>query len=206
MTDDLIEIIEEMGSDIIEIIDQPPESIIEINETADPIIEIIEDSAESIVEITEDSSLNIVEIVDETVENIIEITDAGITPGPKGEPGAAGGILIEYPARESLSGHRIVVLNEDQDAIYADHSIMVHANKILGMTTGASVAGAAVTIQTGGELTEPSWDWELDIPVWLSSNGLLSQTPPTTGFSLIVGFPISSTKLFISIHEPIYLV
>lgn len=124
--------------------------------------------------------------------------------GAKGEPGVAGGTVLEYPAGHVMSGHRIVVL-EAGEAVYADHTVPAHANKILGMTTGAVIEHETTTIQTGGELTEPSWTWTLDVPIWLSTNGLLTQTAPTTGFSLIVGFPITATKIFIDIREPIFL-
>jgi hypothetical protein len=73
------------------------------------------------------------------------------------------------------------------------------------MTTGASSIGDTATIQTGGEMTEPSWSWVLDTPIWLSSSGTLTQVAPVTGFSLIVAFPISATKAIINLREPIFL-
>lgn len=128
-----------------------------------------------------------------------------ITRGPQGIPGPAGDTTLYYEAGQILSGHRAVMI-EDDKAYYADCTIPSHGKSVLGITTGASVIGAQSRIQVSGELSEPSWAWTLDIPVWLSTNGLLSQTPPITGFSLIVGFPISSTKLLIRISEPLFLV
>jgi hypothetical protein len=94
------------------------------------------------------------------------------------------------------------VLNDIGEAIYADNTILSHANKILGMTTEATLTGATVTIQTGGEITDSSWSWVLNTPIWLSSSGLLTQVAPVTGFSLIVAFPISTTKIYINLREP----
>lgn len=138
-----------------------------------------------------------------TIETSPPVGEKG-EQGEKGEPGVPGGVVVEYPAGHVMSGHRIVVL-ENGEAVYADRTVAAHANKILGMTTGAVIEHEIATIQTGGELTEPSWAWTLDIPVWLGTNGLLTQTVPTTGFSLIVGFPITATKIFIDIREPISL-
>lgn len=125
--------------------------------------------------------------------------------GVQGIPGPVGSSALQYPAGAALGGHRMAVLNDAGQAIYADKDIPAHAGKVLGMTTGAVALGDLATIQTGGELTEPSWAWTLDTPVWLGSNGLLTQATPTTGFSLIVGFPITATKLFINLREPIFL-
>jgi hypothetical protein len=125
--------------------------------------------------------------------------------GPVGPPGPTGGIALQYQAGEALGGHRMVVLDDTGKAVYADNTVLSHANKVLGMTTGAASMGGIATIQTGGEMTEPSWSWVLDTPIWLSSSGMLTQVAPVTGFSLIVAFPITATKIFINLHEPIIL-
>ena len=150
--------------------------------------------------------------VEDTLVVVQEVTEQhfvfGGEQGPQGIqgiPGPTGGVSLIYPAGVALGGHRMVILDDAGLAVYADNTIAAHANKVLGMTTGAASLGASATIQTGGELTEPSWTWTLDVPIYLSANGLLTQTPPTTGFSLIVGFPITATKIFINLREPIFL-
>ena len=99
-----------------------------------------------------------------------------------------------------------VVILEDGKVYYADCTVTSHAKRVLGITTGASLLGALANVQVSSELEEPSWSWTLDVPVWLSTTGLLSQVPPSSGFSLIVGFPVSATKLLVRISEPIFLV
>lgn len=107
----------------------------------------------------------------------------------------------------AIGGHRLVVLNSDGNAIYADSHNLTHAHKVLGITTGAASAGDTVTVQITGVLSEPSWTWTLDEPIWLGTNGILTQTPPepTNGdvFSLIVGFPTAANAAMISIQQPI---
>lgn len=144
-------------------------------------------------------------VIFQTTEEVSNTFETSPPRGLKGEPGAAAGTTVEYPIAYAVSGHRMVVLNEDQEVIYADNTIVAHANKILGMTIGAATVGN-VFIQSGGELTEPSWSWTLDVPIWLSTNGLLTQTVPVSGFSLIIGFPVTATKIFINIREPIFLI
>lgn len=151
--------------------------------------------------------------LDDTVQ-VLTTTDIG----PQGPPGATGATGPQGPPGESvetgstitcstdlsLSGHRFVVLDDDK-SIYADCTTADHAHRVIGMTTGASNAGS-VSVQTSGEHEEPTWAWTLGVPVFLSTTGLMTQTMPTAGFALIVGFPISATKLFIKIHQPIILI
>lgn len=160
------------------------------------------------------SSDNAVIVVEEPrVQPIVaERTVAGVVAagqqGPQGEPGPpgqAGENFLTYPAGANIGGHRAVVLNSNEEAIYADYSNLDHAFKVLGITTGAASAGADATIQPFGEIAEPSWNWALDQPVYLGANGQLTQTPPSSGFLLVVGFPISPTKLYVEIGESIFL-
>jgi hypothetical protein len=99
----------------------------------------------------------------------------------------------------------MVVLDDAAQAIYADNTTLSHVSKVLGMTTGAANALDLATIQTGGEITEPSWSWALNTPIFLGATGLLTQVQPVSGFSLVVAFPITQTKIFISLREPIIL-
>ena len=124
-------------------------------------------------------------------------------PGAQGIPGPPGGLTLQYPAAIPLGGHRMVVLNSEERAIYADNTNLAHARKVLGMTTGATSAGDMATIQTGGEMTEPSWAWTLDSPIFLAADGLLTQTQPVTGLSLVVAFPITPIKIFLNLREPL---
>lgn len=204
MTDTIIEITEATAGSTIEIIESVS-TVIEIEQVSDGVVEIENVEENPIIEIASEDADNPVEIVDDQSEIILEITDAGITPGPQGEAGLPGGSTLTYPAGDNLSGHRIVLI-ENGAAIYADCSTPGHVNRALGMTTGAATLGADTTIQTGGEITEPLWNWTVDTPVWLSTNGLLTQTVPTSGFSLIIGIPVTETKLYLRFREPIKLV
>jgi hypothetical protein len=150
----------------------------------------------------------IVEVVHQTEIETIEVGLQGPrgVQGPQGDPGLSGdAALVTAVAAVSLGGHRAVVFigDESQQVIYADQSIASHAERFLGVTTGAADAVATVTIQTGGELTEPSWNWITGLPVYLSTQGLLTQTPPTTGFLQIVGLALGATRLLIQ-HQPAF--
>lgn len=135
---------------------------------------------------------------------IIAVAEQG-PPGPQGVPGPTGGSALQYIAAEALGGHRVVVLNDFERAIYATNLDSMHAVKVLGITLGAADFGDLVTVQTGGEITEPSWSWTLGQPIYLGDNGQLTQAYPAAGFALIVAFPISATKIMLRIREPIVI-
>lgn len=112
---------------------------------------------------------------------------------------------VEFPAGVALGGNRVVRLDAG-DVVYADNTVAADANRVLGITTGAVSLGAPARIQVSGLMTEVSWSWTPDAPIFLSTTGLLTQAPPTSGFSLIVGFATSATQMFIGPKTPIALV
>ena len=163
------------------------------------------------ISVTTQSILAPVTVVSQTVSapitEVKNVISAPITigemgpPGPQGVPGTVG--AVQYIASIAIGGHRLVTLNDVGQVVYADNTIMSHTNKVLGVTTGAVIAGDISTINTGAEIIEPTWAWTLGLPIFLSANGLMTQTEPIVGFSMIVGFPISATKIFIKINRAI---
>ncbi|MDN6885278.1 hypothetical protein QMO14_16860 [Variovorax sp. CAN2819] len=171
-------------------------------------IVVVVDSVEQAADVLETPSDESVTVdADETVvvtrEPEFILLDIG-TQGPPGVPGAMGEAYVEFPAAVPLGGHRAVRLLGGE-AIYADHTVVADANVVLGITRGAAAAGALAQIQFGGLMTEPSWAWTPDQPVFVGLAGVLTQTPPTSGFSLIVGIATLPTQILIGAKAPIVL-
>ena len=135
-------------------------------------------------------------VVAEEVTSVVE----SIAQGPPGPP---GGGVITVTAGQNLSGHRIVSAGAAGLAVYADKDLLTSVQKVLGLTTGAAASGALVSIVPSGEITEPSWTFDTDLPVYLGKSGALTQMAPTTGAILQVGVALASTRLFIDIKTPI---
>ena len=110
-----------------------------------------------------------------------------------------------FVAGATIGGHRIVIIQDNGTVNYADNSDLTHKTRIIGITTGAVAQEAIGHVRTYGVLVEPTWNWTMGIPIWLSTNGQLTQTPPTTGFLLEIGYPLSATSIFVRIGEPISL-
>lgn len=170
----------------------------------------------TVVETTEtivvtETPTQIVEVI-QPVRDIVEVKARG-PQGPKGDKGDAGdsNTVVTMTAGSALGGHRIVAQSptNNNTVVYADASNSAHANLVFGMTLNAASSGGSVDVAVCGEFTEPTWNWTLGLPIFLSQNGTLTQTVPTSSvadFSLVVGFPITPTKLFVNIREPIFLI
>lgn len=112
--------------------------------------------------------------------------------------------IITIDAGEYVGGHRVVA-QVNGSVVMASNLNLSHMNNILGLTLGPANLGGELQIQFSGYIVEPSWSWNLTKAIYLSTNGLLTQTMPTTGFLQQIGTVISSNKVLISIQEPILL-
>jgi hypothetical protein len=149
------------------------------------------------------------EVIAYEVERIDVVTiGVGGPPGARGLPGPPGGAGFEAPAGQAIGGHRVVVFDELGKLVYASNADLDHLHRVAGITTAAAETGQPAYAVRSGEVIEPSWSWNMNAPIYLASNGQLTQNPPTApaaAFSVVVGFPTSATSLFVTIREPIIL-
>ncbi|MED5607791.1 hypothetical protein VV867_08835 [Pseudomonas sp. JH-2] len=125
--------------------------------------------------------------------------------GEQGIPGPAGGSSVQKIASVPLSGHRLVFSPDGVTAEYADCGVLPNRINTLGLTLGAADLGSVVNIQRAGEVTFEGWAWA-DGAVFLGHAGQLTQTlPPDAVFSLIVGFAMNATTLFLDMGVAITL-
>lgn len=126
-----------------------------------------------------------------------------VLAGRQGIPGPAGGSLITGVAAVALGGHRIVTTNASGQYIYADTSILAHAGRAVGMTTGSASAGGVVTIQPSGLITEPGWAWTPGALIYATGSGLIGGSPPATGWLQAIGYAQTPTSIFINLQQTI---
>lgn len=119
-----------------------------------------------------------------------------------------GGIdtRVTVTAGEVLGGHKAIKLGAGGKAFYASADVADDALKVIGISITAADIDATVTVKISGKITESTWDWDTTKPVFLGVDGRLTQTEPTSGVSLVMGWPLSATELWLKRHEPIILV
>lgn len=134
----------------------------------------------------------------------VEIAAPG-PQGPRGLDGVNGGVAVERIAAADLGGHRVVRALDALQVEYADSANPDHGDDTLGITSGAASVGAVIEVLTGGPLAFNGWAWTPGEPVFLGSNGLLTQSSPAAGFTQVIGFAQDATTIFIGVEPPIYL-
>lgn len=119
---------------------------------------------------------------------------------------SAAATIVLIQAATTLGGHRVVRFDELGCAVYADiHEAVLSADCIIGLTTGAALQNDVVPVLTHGFMTEPTWNWEPQRLLYLTVNGMMSQTPPTSGLCFPLGLAISQTTAFIALRTSIQL-
>lgn len=133
------------------------------------------------------------------------ITVTGIAgQGPEGIPGPSGATTLLCVAGVNLSGGRIVTYNDAAKVVYAS-SDGSSALTVLGITLGAAAEDDNVSIQTYGQVTEPSWSWIPLEPVYLSTNGTITQSAPASGYCVRLGWAVDAHTLMLAIEPALKL-
>lgn len=125
--------------------------------------------------------------------------------GAQGRPGidSGGGIqTIVRTAGETISALRIVY--ESQELTHPVDPATESVFQALGLAITSSSIGSDITIQTQGFVDDLGWSWT-EGHVWCGPNGILTQSPPTSGWDFIIGFATSATRLYIDLNEPVLL-
>lgn len=128
-------------------------------------------------------------------------------PGPQGPSGvgAAQQVTVTGTAATALSGHQAVTRLSDGTIGYASNLDLTHLHLPIWITTGAAASGAQVTAVAFGEIVEPTWAWTPG-PVWLGSNGALTQTVPAApAFLAQLGVSTDPDRLFVDRQPSITL-
>lgn len=126
----------------------------------------------------------------ETITQQHSVVSSG-TQGPQGIPGQSTSYIYML-AGSTLGGSRAVASLPNGTVGYP-----IENAPILGITTGATVVGGVVEIQITGLMQEPSWNFTLGLPIFIGTEGTLTQIEPETGLLCIIAEPILSNKIFI---------
>lgn len=132
----------------------------------------------------------------------VHVAQPGL-PGPPGPPGAV--TLSGVAGAAGVSGHRVVIATA-AGLQHADTGNPQHADAVIGLTLNAAAPGGAVTLQTVGDVTESSWAWTPGEPLFVvGSDGLLSHTPPASGWVQVFAVAVSATRILLTPRQAVLL-
>lgn len=120
--------------------------------------------------------------------------------GVKGDIGPTAGSAMNITATSALGGNRAITINNN-DIVYAS-SDTPNANGVIGFTSRAVVAGEIIDIITANDLGGFS-GLTAGQPIYLSTNGTITQTIPSSGILQVLGSALSDTKINIKIQPSI---
>jgi hypothetical protein len=113
--------------------------------------------------------------------------------------------VLQETAATTISADTAVAIVNGQ-LVPAQSGLVAQAGYVVGIAINGGPTGTTINIQQLGSLTLSSWNWTLGQPIFVGPNGPLTQTVPTSGFSQIVGIPVSSTSFTIGLQPPILIV
>lgn len=147
----------------------------------------------------------VINVASQTLEiNVIDqVPTLAVTTDPISIEVASGGLIpisnnLSFIAGQNLSALRAVTSNALGEVVYASNDTVANA-QVIGVTYTSANAGSAVTVITSGLFTDAGWSW-IKGPVFLGTNGMLTQTAPTGGAILVyVGKALTATQILIDI-------
>lgn len=96
-------------------------------------------------------------------------------------------------AAATISGDRAVMWDGSGALVMCDKDD-ARARGYAGISLNAANVGEVVTYRKVGPITANFWAWSAG-PVFVASNGQLSQVPPTSGYLVPVGWAADSTHI-----------
>ena len=138
-----------------------------------------------------------------TIVRTPAVTVYGGTRGLQGIPGAAGD-APQLTAAMALSGHRAIAVDASGNAIYADQTD-ARAHTVYGVSTGAAEAGTQVTLQRDGPMDWPAAGLTPDVPLFLGTDGALTQVAPITGWARQIAVAVAADRIVVSIGPAYWL-
>ena len=85
-----------------------------------------------------------------------------------------------------------------------DYRDAAHIDQLVGVTLTSASAGAEVTIQRSGQIDAAGLSLTAG-RVWLGQSGQLTQTPPETGFDILLGYATAEQRIYLDPQPAITL-
>ncbi len=109
---------------------------------------------------------------------------------------------VKKTASETISALKMVTATDLNTVELSDPSTF-DGSKTMGISITAGNVGEKIKVVTFGEVKDGTFSFALNAPLYLGSGGVITDTPPTSDFSVMIGHALGSGAIFIDIQEPI---
>lgn len=109
-----------------------------------------------------------------------------------------------YQSTSTLSALKAVVATNETFQ-YADKDNLNHSESVVGILEAVLNPGESARAIAQGLLSDNSFNFQLNKPIFLGNNGNLTQDIPTTGFVKQLAYPVTSSKIYVKINSSIIL-
>lgn len=113
-------------------------------------------------------------------------------------------LILEKEASESISALKLVYLDSSLSCSLADSSISGKINSC-GVSINAGILGDIIKILSFGIIEDASFLFGVNEPLYLGTNGEITNIPPTTGYLTKIGYGLGAGSIYIKIEKPITL-
>ena len=106
--------------------------------------------------------------------------------------------IMAAVAGENISGGKAVIVYTDGLVYVYDISNEAHYGLSVGIAKTAATTGGAIDVFMNGIATEAGSGWVAGKKYYVSSTGVLTDTPPVTGLSKLVGVGTKTDSILIT--------
>lgn len=135
----------------------------------------------SMSEIVEQGSLRVVPAFSE----VIAAVETPLTSGQ-----------LSGDAAVPLAALRVVIKDATDRLALADAAVVSQASKTVGLTLQSFAQDEVAIAVLSSIVVDSGWTWDEELPIYIGSSGVLTQTQPTDGYVRRVATPISSDSLY----------
>ena len=115
-------------------------------------------------------------------------------------------VIVEKVAGSTIGSHKIVKLGSDGLLYYASCDNLSDVDKIVGLSLNSANYGEAVKVLVFGRISDTSFNFDTEKPIFLGINGqIVQETPQSALFIQRIGKVLRSEEIIIDLDEPIIL-
>lgn len=129
-----------------------------------------------------------------------QVADTLAGGGQQGAPSPiAANIDIEVSAgQESVSASRVVAANAN-GFVHADHTDLTQAGRVMGFSVDSAQPNEPFLLRIAGTVEHPNWSWSTGAPLYLSTDGNITDTLGVGAFEQFVGVAIGAQAVLIAL-------